>query len=155
MANQTITVRVEDTDIRTSGRRLTDFPATGTYVQIEKVSANATVIEGLNGTWVAVGSNGTLRRVTITVIQHSDDDVFLANGIAALQAGPNVIPISIKYGAIKAVSAGCVVETEPTHELAADGSANVVYVFVGPFPGLGLVNLEAPHELTEDEINGV
>ncbi len=155
MANQAIPIRVEDTDIRVAGRRLTDFPSTGTYVSTEKFSPNAIVIEGLNNTWVAVGSNGTVRRVTITVIQHSDDDVFLANSIKALQEGPNVLPVSIKYGAMVAISAGTVNETEPTRELAADGSPNMVYVFTGSFPGLGLVALAAPHELTEDEINDI
>jgi hypothetical protein len=153
MANQTIIVRVEDTDIRIAGRRMTDFPQAGTLVSFEKISANATHIEGLNGTSTNVGSNGLSYRMTINLVQHSDDDVFMMAAVVALKTGPVVLPVRLKYGAVDTSSPGCVIETEPTREYAADGSPMSVYTLTGTWPaGALLLPLEAPEQLTEDQI---
>lgn len=153
MANDTITIRVEDTDIRIAGRRMTDFPQAGTLVSFEKISANATHVEGLNGTSTNVGSNGLSYRMTINIMQHSGDDRFMALSVTALKTGPLVLPVRLKYGQVDTSSPNCVIETEPTREYAADGSPISVYTLTGTFPaGALLLPLDAPVALTEDQI---
>lgn len=155
MADQPIVVRPGDAVILVSGRPMTDFPQAGVFISSEKFSPNSAHTEGLNGTTVTVRSNGKSRRVTMTLIQGSDDDVFMQNAAAALQQTNKVLSLSITYLGVEQISGNLDVETEPTRELAGDSLPNAVWTLTGAFPVFKMINLEAPEVLTEDEINAI
>jgi len=152
MANNSIIIRSEEIDFRVSGRRLTDFPNAGTYLSVEKLSNRATHIEGQHGTSTSVRNNGKSYRVTVTVMQGSGDDSFLAAAIAALDATSSVLGITLKYSGTLYASSNGDVEVVPTRELAADGSPMMVYAITGTFPNIIVASFGQPPVLTEDEI---
>jgi len=152
MADNTIIVRSEAVLCLVSGRRMTNFPNTGTYISFEKLSPRATHVEGQHGTSTSVRNNGKSYRVTLTIVQNSPDDAFLSAAIRALAASNGVLAISITYGATVITSASLDIETEPTRELAADGSPTVAYTLTGTFPVVLISGFANPTVISEDEI---
>ena len=152
MSNTQVVLPAEALDIRVSGRLMTDFPATGTYMSIEKVTPRSTVVEGRNGTGTFVRNNSTMYRVTLNLMQGHPDDKFMGAAIKALQFSTNVLTFSFKVGSTAYISNAMDIETEPTRELAADNSPMMVYVLGGFFPAVAVGDYFQPTQLTEDAI---
>ena len=154
MANNTIIIRSEGVYCLVSGRRMTDFPNTGTYIMIEKLTALSVHQEGQHGTSTSVRNNGKSHRITLTLVQNSPDDAFMFNATKVLAKTDGVLSFSLKYNGTTYNSVNCDIETIPNRELAADGSPTMAWTLTGTFPENVVVGFANPTILTEDEING-
>jgi len=153
MAGNTIIVRSGDVFILVGGVRITDMPAVGTYASIEKMTARSAATEGQHNTVTYARQSSSMYRLTLTVIQGSDSDVWLAGTIKALDATNSVVPVSITHKGMKYVSGNCDIETEPTRALAGDSNPDVVYTLVGIFPIAKVVAFGEPVQLDETQIS--
>jgi hypothetical protein len=152
MADNTIIIRSEEVYIEIGGRRITALPATGTYLLIEKISARSTFIEGQHGTTTFVRNNSKGYRVSVTMVQGSDDDAHMIAAIAALDATNSVLPVIAKWSGTKYVSGSGDIEVIPNRELAADSNPSVTYAIVGTFPVAIVASFGQPPVLGEDQI---
>lgn len=134
MADTAYVIPADALDIRVLTRKITDFPATGTFMSIEKVTPLATTIGGRNRSVTFQLNGDVLHRVTLTLMQHHPDDTYLMGAIKSQQSLSTVLTFSFKYLGTSYGSQACVIETMPTRDYAADGVPNVSYVLTGPFP---------------------
>lgn len=135
-----------------AGRRITNFPSTGTYISIEKDTQNSTPVSGQHDTLTHVANIDRLHRMTVTVMQGHPDDSYLSAAIIAQEASASVIPVSLTYFGVSYNSVNCRISQRPTREIAADGIPNMAYVLAGTFPEIVIAQFVEPPQLTEEEI---
>jgi len=133
--------------------RITNLPSAGTYLSIEKIDPLATYISGQNNTDTFVINNSSAHRVTITVIQASPDDAFLAAAARAFTQLGLVIPLAISYRNTKYVTGSGGIEVIPTREVAADANPPVAYTLTGSFPTAVVSSFGEPGQLTTAQIS--
>jgi hypothetical protein len=134
------------------GQRISDWPATGTYLSIAKGSPLGTVTEGLNT--VTFSKNGSkFYNVGMTVTQHHKDDIFLSAAILAQQNTKLLQALGIAYQGRVYASIMAYILEEPTRELAADGTAHVTYMFGAWFDQIIIAKFQQPGTLSPDVIN--
>ncbi len=153
MAQNTLIVRSEAVFVIVGGRRLTAWPAAGTYLSIEKMSPTSTPEDGQNGFISFTRTRSTTYTVTMTIKQGSDDDAWMGGILRALEVSNSVTPVTVAYNGTVYASGGCDVPTNPTRELAGDGTPMMTWVLVGTFPVADIVSFATPSFLTESEIS--
>jgi hypothetical protein len=148
----TIIFPAEAVFLHLAGHRITNFPATGTFISIAKVTPNSVMTEGLNDTVTHSRHKSRAHRVTVTIMAGHPDDVWL-NTAAELQSDTNtVLEASLAWGTNAYVSVNCSLLHPDTRDLAADGLANVAYMFEGTFPGATVAQFVQPATLTAAQI---
>jgi hypothetical protein len=134
------------------GQRITDFPATGTYLSITRGQPLATATAGLNT--LTFSKNKTkFYNVAITVTQHHKDDRFLTGAILAQEDTNLIQAVSVEYLGQIYTSVQAYILEEPVRELAADASANVTYTFGCWFQQIIVGAFAQPEALSADQIN--
>lgn len=153
MPDNKIIIRPGEVDLRISGQRIEDFPNTGTYIAVEKISPMSVHTEAQKGTSTSTRMAGRSYRVTVTVMQFSPADRYMMRGLLLLQESNFVLSIVLNAQGMKYVSGQADAETMPTRELAADSAPMVSYAYVGSFqtviPGFFI----APEVATAAQIN--
>lgn len=152
MPDQPIVVRPSETNLRVSGQRLEDFPNTGTYISIEKLSGRSVFIEGQKGTSTRVRMSGKGYRVSLTFMQFSFSDRYMFNAARLLADTNGLLELSLNSNGMKYVSGSCDIETEPNRELAGDSSPFMTWTLVGDFPIVVPGVFVAPPIITSDQI---
>jgi hypothetical protein len=149
----TLIVRSEDIFARVGGRRLTAFPVAGNYIDIEKASAKSTPTEGQHGNLIHVRTNGRLYTVTFQIMPGTGDDAWLAATIAAQDALPGLLIVSIEWSGAKWSSNSCDMSVVPTRSLAGDSAPPIAYACSGAFPIAIVKAFQQPPVLTEEQIS--
>lgn len=152
MANNTIVTPAEQMFIRVVGRRMTEFPDTGTYLSIEKLTNRSTFMGGLFNTATHVRTNANHYRVTMTLMQGHADDAFMQALIRTLDATAGVATFSFKYATTVYGSVNCDIEVIPPREIAADSSPTMAYALTGTFPAIIVGSFVQPPQVTEDQV---
>lgn len=135
-----------------AGRRITNFPSTGTYISIEKDTQDSTPVSGQHNSLTHVANIDSLHRMTVTVMQGHPDDSYLFATIKAQEQLAAVIPVSLTYFGVEYNSVNCRISQKPTREIAADGIPNMAYVLAGTFPEIIIAQFSEPPQLTEADI---
>lgn len=149
----TINIPAEAVFLHVAGRRITNFPATGTFISIAKASPNSVMQEGLHDTITHSRKKSNAHRMTVTIMQGHPDDVWLSTAADQLNETNTVLAVAVEWGTAKYVSVNCSLLHPDTREVGADALPNVTYVFEGTFPGAKTIAFATPATLTEAEIN--
>jgi hypothetical protein len=149
----TINIPAEAVDFRVAGRKITNFPATGTFISVAKSSPNSVMTEGLHDTITHVRKKSNAHRITVTIMQSHPDDVWLSTAADVQNASDGVLAVSLAWATNVYVSVNCSILEPDTREIAADGSPTISYVFEGTFPGIKVIAFAAPTTITADQIN--
>lgn len=153
MADETIVYLPETTDLRVSGRKITAFSNTGTFIEIEKIAADTAFEEGLFGTSAHTRQNSKGYRMSVTIVQGSEDDKYLSRARRALLASKSVLSVTLNHDTRKYGSNSVSIEADPVRSIAADSTPMITYVLVGTFPVLITGTFGAAQILTEEQIN--
>jgi hypothetical protein len=149
----TIVIPAEAVDFRVAGVKLTNFPATGTFISVAKTSPNSAMTEGLHDTITHNRHKSNAHRITVTIMQSHPDDVFLSTAADVQNETNTVLAVSLAWATNFYVSVNCSILEPDTREIAADGSPTISYVFEGTFPGIKVIAFAAPETLTAEQIN--
>lgn len=149
----TINIPAEAVDFRVAGRKLTNYPATGTFISVAKSSPNSVMTEGLHNTITHSRKKSNAHRITVTLMQSHPDDVWLATAADIQNASDGVVAVSLAWATNSYVSDNCSILEPETREVAADSAPTITYVFEGTFPGLKVVAFAAPTTITAEQIN--
>lgn len=154
MSDQVIVTNQEDLFVTIIGKRVTEFPDTGTIASMEKISPDAAIVGGLHRT-AAISVNGSdIWRLNLTVMTGSVTDALIGSIANATRKKGKVAAVTVTYKGTQYISGSCVVEQRPPRVFVADGSEARTWPLIGVFP----IAIEAPianaEPLTEADLEG-
>lgn len=134
MSDQIIVTNQEELFLTIVGARVTEFPDSGTIVNMEKISPDAAIVGGLHRT-AAISVNGSdIWRLTVTVMPGSVSDAAFSNIAKATRKTGKVAAITLTYKGTQYISGSAVVEQRPARAFEADTTTPRAWPFIGVFP---------------------